>query len=215
MGSKSDALILTSSGYTFASTATICTSASIRVSRRDQNPDGKYDINSSREIARCGCATASQPGCFDLASADVSAAASAADDVPLRAVQLDVARGTILTTAHCSTAAGSRDGISSVRESHVNATSNLFSRFTMYACCGAPPPPVPPALPPAPLCRPCPCALADRIMRDRRKMCCKSSSRIMPLRGNGLISRIVTTWASMSHSHCGSTKYRSRSVASS
>jgi len=36
----------------------------------------------------------------------------------------------------------------------------------------------------------------------------------MPLAANGFISRIVTTVASISHSHCGSKKYKSRNATS-
>lgn len=90
-----------------------------------------------------------------------------------------------------SSSEGNNEGISNVLVSHVRATSNLFRRFTIY-----------------------PLVSTDPILLDL-KMCFKSSNFIMPVLANGLISLMVTTWASMSHSHWGSKKYKSFKVASS
>ena len=73
-----------------------------------------------------------------------------------------------LANATCCSV-GNRDGMRSVRLSQVSATSNLLSRLTMYD-------------------------LAVReTADDDLKTWRRSSSRIKPLRANGLISRIVTT----------------------
>lgn len=97
----------------------------MRIIRRDQNPDGKYEIKSNLDSG------------LDVApnnSSDRLFVGNATLDSDMDIFLFGDFETTfkVIVFSGSSSVNGKSDGINKVRRSHVNATSNLFSKLKIY-----------------------------------------------------------------------------------